>query len=76
MAPIGRGAPPAGRFAVYWRLLLAAAHTPWRGRGFADRLGPEFGEYAPQGADAWRELVAVVLDNGVTLIEHGDGFFV
>jgi hypothetical protein len=55
------------------------AHTPSAGaraRGLADWLGSEFGEYAPQGADASRERIAVVLDDGVKLLCESGGFVV
>jgi hypothetical protein len=47
-----------------------------RRQGLADRLGSEFGEYAPQGADAWRERITVVLDDVVELLGESGGFFV
>jgi hypothetical protein len=40
------------------------------------RSGPEFGEYVPQGADTWRERIAVVLDDGVKLLGERGGFVV
>jgi hypothetical protein len=41
-----------------------------------DRLGSEFGEYAPQCAYAWRERIVVVLDDGVKLLDERGGFVV
>jgi hypothetical protein len=49
---------------------------PRRRQGLAGRFRPELGEYAPQGADAMREGVTVVLDNLVKLLGKSGGFFV
>jgi hypothetical protein len=43
------------------------------GKGLADRLGSKLGEYAPQSADAWRERIAVPLDDGVKLLGESGG---
>ena len=40
------------------------------------RLGSEFGEYAPQSADASRERIAVPLDDGVKLLGQRGGFVI
>jgi hypothetical protein len=47
-----------------------------RRQGLAHRLRAEFVDDRPQRADAWRERVAVVLDDIVKLLGESGGFFV
>jgi hypothetical protein len=50
--------------------------NPRRRQGLAGRLGFEFGQDRPQGADARRELVFVALYDAVKLSDEGRGFVV
>jgi hypothetical protein len=56
--------------------LLAACIHLWRRQALADRLGSEFVEYAPQGADARRERIEVVLDDAVWFLSERGSFVV
>ena len=47
-----------------------------RRRGFAFRFRAEFSKDGLQGADALRELIAVVIGDAPKLADKGGGFFV
>jgi hypothetical protein len=52
------------------------AHTPPRRQGLAGGLGSELGEDCPQGSDARRERVGVIIDDIVKLLGESGGFVV
>ena len=59
----------------FWLPSLAAVqHLRPRRHGLAHRLGSEFRDDLPQGADTWRERVAVALNDGVKLLGERGGF--